>query len=31
MSQYNIHRTMIQQVAEHLGDDLLAQVAFVGG
>lgn len=31
MSQYNIHRAMIQQVAEHLGDDLLAQVAFVGG
>jgi len=31
MSRYNTHRFMIQQVAEQLGEDLLAQVAFVGG
>lgn len=31
MNNYNHHKTMIQQVAEALGDELLAQVAFVGG
>lgn len=31
MNLYNTHRFMIQQVAQQLGNDLLAQVAFVGG
>jgi hypothetical protein len=31
MSRYNTHRFMIQQVAQQLGEELLAQVAFVGG
>ncbi len=31
MSRYNAHRSMIQQVAQQLGSDLLSQVAFVGG
>ena len=31
MSRYNAHRFMIQQVAQQLGDELLSQVAFVGG
>jgi predicted nucleotidyltransferase len=31
MSRYNIHRDMIHMVAKALGDQLLPQVAFVGG
>ena len=31
MSRYNTHREMILMVAKALGDELLPQVAFVGG
>lgn len=31
MSRYNAHKEMIVMVAKALGDELLPQVAFVGG
>lgn len=31
MNRYNMHRDMIVMVAQALGDELLSQVAFVGG